>query len=64
MATPAGVVSLHQKDIRMRELTSAEVEATVGGLLPVVIAIALVLSGCSTTGRLRRGERTPDEKPH
>ncbi|HEY0333104.1 MAG TPA: hypothetical protein VGC74_05255 [Stenotrophomonas sp.] len=48
----------------MRELTSAEVEATVGGLLPVVIAIALVLSGCSTTGRLRRGERTPDEKPH
>lgn len=44
----------------MRELTLDETEATQGGFLPLVIAAAVVLTGCSTTGSLRRGEDPPE----
>ena len=44
----------------MRELTLDETEATQGGFLPLVVATAMILAGCSTTGSLRRGEDPPE----
>jgi|GEM_PF-5138201 len=48
----------------MRELTAAEAIAVQGGIVPLLIAGAavLALSGCSTTGGVRRGERPADER--
>lgn len=49
----------------MRELTVSEAGAVQGGIVPLLIAGAavLALSGCSTVGGLRRGERPADPIP-
>lgn len=44
----------------MRELTNEEVKQVSGGFLPVV-ALALLLTGCSHTQPLRRGEKPNQE---
>lgn len=45
----------------MRELTENEIEAIEGGILPLlVVGAALLLGGCATDGKLRRGENPPE----
>lgn len=46
----------------MRDLNASEIENVEGGIVPLlaVAALALLGSGCATTGELRRGEEAPE----
>lgn len=45
----------------MRELSESETAAVGGGFAPVLVAIGIaLLSGCATTGGLRKGEEPPE----
>lgn len=49
------------RSTEMRELSESETAAVGGGFAPVLVAIGIaLLSGCATTGGLRKGEEPPE----